>query len=342
MFSLLSAVLRSVVAGFRTRRNLVLENLALRHQLLVLNRRSKSPTLRTSDRLFWATLSAIWSRWTKVLVIVQPQTVVRWHQTGFRLFWRWRSRHRLGRTPKDRELIGLIRRMWQANPTWGSPRIRAELAKLGLQVSAATVRKYRPKGERRPPSQSWRSFLANHTKQLIAVDFFTVPTVTFRVLFVFVVLAHERRKVLHFSVTEAPSAAWAGQQIVNAFPFEKPPKYLLRDRDGTYGAEFSKRVAALGIEEKPIAPRAPWQNPYAERLIGSIRRECLNNVIVIGERHLQNVLKDYFEYYHHSRPHRSLTQDSPVPRPVQAPDQGRVVEFPQVGGLHNLYARQAA
>jgi len=342
MFSLLSAVLRSVIAGFRARRNLVLENLALRHQVLVLNRRGKSPTLRTSDRLFWATLSAIWSRWTKVLVIVQPQTVVRWHQARFRLYWRWRSRHRVGRTPKDRELIDLIRRMWQANPTWGSPRIRAELAKLGLQVSAATVRKYRPKGERRPPSQSWRSSLANHTKQLIAVDFFTVPTVTFRVLFVFVILAHDRRKLLHFAVTEAPSAAWAGQQIVNAFPFETPPKYLLRDRDGTYGSAFSQRVTVLGIEEKPIAPRAPWQNPCVERLIRTIRRECLDHVIVIGELHLQNVLKDYFEYYHHSRPHRSLTQDSPVPRPVQTPEQGRVVEFPQVGGLHHLYARQAA
>lgn len=188
----------------------------------------------------------------------------------------------LGSHPEGRELVGLIRRMWQANPTWGSPRIRAELTKLGLRVSAATVRKYRPKGERGPSSQTWRTFLRNHTHQLIAVDFFTVPTVTFRVLFVFVVLAHERRKVLHFAVTEAPSAAWAGQQIVNAFPFETPPKYLLRDRDGTYGAVFTKRVTALGIEEWPIAPRSPWQNPYVERLIGTIRRECLDRVIILG------------------------------------------------------------
>jgi transposase InsO family protein len=342
MLSLVFAVLRSLTAGFHARRHLVLENLALRHQLLVLNRTVKAPTLRNSDRLFWAALSAMWSRWTKVLVIVQPQTVVRWHQAGFRLFWRWRSRRRSGRTPKDRELIDLIRRMWQANPTWRSPRIRAELAKLGLQVSAATVRKYRPKDERGPPSQSWRAFLRNHTKQLIAVDFFTVPTVTFRVLFVFVVLAHERRRVLHFAVTDAPSAHWAGQQIVNAFPYATPPKYLLRDRDGIYGAEFTKRVVALGIEDKPIAPRAPRQNPYVERLIGTIRRECLDRVIIIGERHLQTVLENYFEYYHHSRPHRSLAQDSPVTRPVLTPEQGRVVEFPQVGGLHHLYTRQAA
>ena len=272
MLSLVFAVLRGFVTGLQTRRNLVLENLALRHQLLVLNRAVKTPALCNRDRLFWAILSKMWSRWTKVLVIVQPQTVVRWHQAGFRLFWRWKSRRRTGRASTDHELVKLIRRMWQANPTWGSPRIRAELAKLGLKVSATTVRKYRPKGERGPPSQSWRAFLRNHTKQLVAVDFFTVPTVTFRVLFVFVVLAHERRKVLHFAVTEAPSASWAGQQIVNAFPFETPPKYLLRDRDGIYGAEFAKRAAALGIEEKPTAPHAPWQNPYAERLIGTIRR----------------------------------------------------------------------
>ena len=322
MLSLVFAALRSFAAALQTRRHLLLENLALRHQLLVLNRQTKTPALRNADRLFWAVLSTMWPRWTKALVIVQPQTVVRWQQAGFRLYWRWKSRRRTGRTPKDRELVDLIRRMWQANPTWGSPRIRAELAKLGLQISAATIRKYRPKRERGPPSQSWRAFLRNHTKQLIAVDFFTVPTVTFRVLFVFIVLAHERRKVLHFAVTEAPSASWAGQQIVNAFPFATPPKYLLRDRDGVCGAEFARRVAALGIEEKPTAPHAPWQNPYAERLIGSIRRECLDQVMVLGERHLQRVLKDYFDYYHLTRPHRSLTQDSPVPRPVTTPELG--------------------
>jgi hypothetical protein len=209
MISLRLAVLRSLIAGFFVRRHLVLENLALRHQLLVLNRTVKSPTLRNSDRLFWAALSAMWSRWTKVLVVVQPQTVVRWPQAGFRLFWRWKSQRRTGRPPTDPDIIELIRLMWQANPTWGSRRIQAELAKLGWQVSAATIRKYRPKGERGPPTQTWRALLRNHTKQLISVDFFTVPTITFRVLFVFVVLAHERRKVLHFAVTEAPSASWA-------------------------------------------------------------------------------------------------------------------------------------
>ena len=309
---------------------------------MVLNRTVKAPEFRNSDRLFWVALSTMWSRWTKALVIVQPQTVVRWHRAGFRLYWRWKSRRRTGRAPIDRELVELIQRMWQANPTWGSPRIRAELAKLGLQVCAATIRKYRPKSGRRPPSQTWRSFLRNHTKQIVAVDFFTVTTVTFRVLFVFVVLAHERRKVRHFAVTEAPSASWAGQHVVNAFPFEVPPKYLLRDRDGIYGAAFARRVAGLGIEQKLIAPRSPWQNPYAERLIGSIRRECLDQVVIFGERHLRIVLTEYLDYYHRSRPHRSLAQDCPIPRPVMNPGQGEVVEFPQVGGLHHRYTRQAA
>jgi len=209
-------------------------------------------------------------------------------------------------------------------------------------VSAATVRKYRPRGERRAPSQMWRAFLRDQASQLIAVDFFTVPTVTFRVLFVFVVLAQERRKVLHFAVTEAPSASWTGQQVVNAFPFATAPHYLLRDRDGIYGAEFSGRVAALGIKERMTAPHTPWQNPYAERLIGTIRRECLDQVIVLGERHLRAVLTDYLDYYHRSRPHRSLSQDRPDPRPVMPADQGSVVEFPQVGCLHHLYTRRAA
>jgi len=178
-------------------------------------------------------------------------------------------------------------------------------------------------------------------RQLLAVDFFTVPTVTLRVHFVFVVLAHERRRVLQFAFTDASSASWAGQQTVNAFPLAAPPKYLLRDRDGVYGADFTKRVAALGRKEKLSAPHAPWQNPCAERLIGTVRREYLDQVIILGERHLQSVLEDYFDYYHRSRPHRSLSHDSPIPGPVMTPEQGVVVEFPQVGGLHHLYTRKA-
>ena len=341
MFSVIFTVLRSLVGAFQPRRQLVLENLALRHQLTVLKRSSGKPAFRRSGRLLWVLLRTLWSRWATALVIIQPQTVIRWHRAGFRLYWRWKSRRREGRPPTAPDLIALIRRMWQANPTWGSPRIRAELAKLGLHVSASTLRKYRPKRSR-PPSQTWRTFLRNHTREIVAIDFFTVPTATFRVLFVFVVLAHERRKVLHFAVTERPSASWTGQQVVNAFPFATPPRYLLRDRDGIYGVDFGHRVTGLGFEQKLIAPQSPWQNPYAERLIGSLRRECLDQIVIFGERHLKAVLAEYLDYYHRHRTHRALEHDCPMPRSVEGPEQGKVVEFPVVGGLHHRYTRRAA
>jgi transposase InsO family protein len=177
---------------------------------------------------------------------------------------------------------------------------------------------------------------------MVAIDFFSVPTATFRVLFVFIVLAHERRKVVHFAITEAPSACWTGQQLVNAFPFEAAPRFLLRDRDGIYGAEFGRRAAGLGMEEKVTAPRSPWQNPYVERLIGSLRRECLDQVIILNERHLSRVMREYLDYYHRHRTHRALDRDCPVPRPVEEVDQGKIVEFSLVGGLHHRYTRRAA
>jgi putative transposase len=275
-----------------------------------------------------------------VLVIVQPRTVVAWHRAGFRWFWRWKSGPRAGRPPVNRDLIGLIRRMWQANATWGSRRIQAELAKLGLSVSDSTVRKYRPRIRR--ADQTWKAFLQNHVKELLAVDFFTVPTATFRVLYVFLVLAHERRRVLHFNITDSPSSAWTARQILEAFPFSTPPRYLLRDRDGIYGADFVHRVQSLGVEQKLIAPRSPWQNPLVERLIGSIRRECLDQVIVLHQRHLRRILAEYVVYYHQDRTHRSLDQDCPESRLVETPEQGQIVELPVMGGLHHRYARQAA
>ena len=274
-------------------------------------------------------------------MIFRPETVIGWQRAGFRMFWRWKSSRRRGRPGKDRELIQLIRRMWSVNPTWGSPRIRDELAKLGLQASTATIRKYRPRS-RRLPSQSWRTFLQNHAGGIAAMDFFVVPTVTARLLYVLVVMNHERRKIVHFNVTDAPTAAWTAQQIINAFPYDTAPEYLLRDRDSIYGSVFVQRVAGMGIKQKLIFPRSPWQNPYVERLVGSIRRECLERVIVLNERQLRRVLESYFEYYHHARPHRSLDHDSPVPRPVESPDCGKVIELPLVGGLHHRYLRQAA
>jgi putative transposase len=340
MFGVIFAVLRSLGATFQPRRHLLLENLALRHQLLVLNRTAGKPKFRNADRLLWICLRAVWSRWEKALVIIQPQTVIGWHRAGFRLDWRWKSRGG-GRPPIDHELIRLIRRMWPANPTWGSPRIRDELAKLGLQVSDSTIRKYRPRRPR-SSSQTWKTFLRNHTQQIAAIDFFTVPTATFRVLSVFLVLAQARRKVVHFAITESPSAFWTGQQLVNAFPFEVAPRFLLRDRDGIYGAEFVRRAASLGMEDKVIAPRSPWQNPYVERLIGSLRRKCLDHVIILNERHLNRVLREYVDYYHRHRTHRALDRDCPVPRPVEEAEQGKVIELPLVGGLHHRYTRQAA
>ena len=210
---------------------------------------------------------------------------------------------------------------------------------LGIELSQTTVAKYMIRS--RPPSQTWRSFLDNHAKDLVSIDFFTVPTVTFRVLYVLVVLKHERRQLVHFNVTEHPTAQWTAQQMVEAFPFDTAPRYLLRDRDAVYGERFRRRVTSLGIEEVLTAPRSPWQNPYAERLIGSIRRECLDHVIVINERHLKRLLSSYFTYYHRARTHLSLDKQSPDPRPVQPPDHGKVIAFPQVGGLHHEYRRAA-
>jgi transposase InsO family protein len=226
-------------------------------------------------------------------------------------------------------------------PGAGSPRIRDELAKLGLQASTATIRKYRPKSGRRP-SQSWRTFLQNHAGGLAAIDFFVVPTVTCRLLYVLVVVAHERRKVIHFNITQAPTAEWTAQQVVNAFPYDTAPKYLLRDRDSIYGSVFVQRVEGMSIKQKLISPRSPWQSPYVERLVGSIRRECLDHVIVFNEGQLRQILQSFIEYYHEVRPHRSLSHDSPIPRPVQLPDRGKVIELPRVGGLHHHYLRQAA
>ena len=233
MFAIVLALLSYLLGRLHPQHDLVMENLALRHQIAVLSRQVHKPRLLRKDRLFWVVLKRWWPNWRAGLIIFRPETVIGWQRAGFRMFWRWKSRHRRGRPGKERELIQLIRRMWSANPTWGSPRIGDELAKLGLEVSTATIRKYRPKSRRRP-SQSWRTFLRNHTRAIAAMDFFVVPTVTFRLLYVMIVITHERRKVVHFNITEAPTAEWAAQQVVNAFPFDTAPKYLLRDRDSIY------------------------------------------------------------------------------------------------------------
>ncbi len=342
--SLLWALLGTMRSLFRTRRELALENLALRQQVAVLMRTPGSRHLRLGvwDRAFWVILSQGWASWSDALAIVEPATVIRWHREGFRRFWRRKSRRgRLGRPGLDREVVRLVRTMAQANVTWGAPRIRNELAKLGIEVATSMVAKYMPR-RRKPPSQTWRAFLENHLKDLVALDFFVVPTATFGVLFGLVVLAHHRRRVVHFNATAHPTAEWTARQLIQAFPEETAPRFLVRDRDKIYGERFRRAIEVLGIEEVVTAARSPWQNPYAERLIGSLRRDCLDHVIVLDEAHLRRILAKYFAYYNGTRCHLSLAGDAPEPRGVQGPELGEVVEFPEVGGLHHRYERAAA
>jgi len=343
MRTVLIPLLHALAAAAQSRAALHLEILALHQQLAVLNHtRPLRPHLRPLDRFFWVCLSKLWSGWRNPLIIVKPDTVVAWYRRGFRLFWTWKSRRgRSGRPTVARETRDLIRKISQANPLWGAPRVHGELLKLGINLSQPTVAKYMVR-HRKPPSQTWRTFLANHVKDLVSVDFFTVPTVTFRVVFVFIVLAHHRRRVIHFNVTQQPTAAWTAQQIVEAFPWDTAPCYFLRDRDGIYGDYFKRRVDGTGIDEVPIAARSPWQSPYVERLIGSIRRECLDHMIVLNEQHLRRILASYLRYYHSVRTHLSLEKDTPEGRRAQPPAAGKVIALPHVGGLHHEYVRLAA
>src|SRR5271169_848842 len=339
----LTTLLATLSSICRSRAAVELENLALRHQVGVLQRSArKRPRLTPVDRLFWVWLSRSWSDWRSVLAIVQPDTVLAWHRKSFRLFWTWKIRRgQRGRPTVSREVRALIRRMCRENPGWGAPRIHGELLKLGIDIGESSVSKYMVRGLK-PPSQTWRTFLENHAQQLVAIDFFTVPTLRFQVLYVFLVLAHDRRRILHFNVTAHPTAEWTGQQLREAFPFARLPRYLLRDRDAIFGQDFREQVRDMGIHEVLSAPCSPWQRAYVEQVIGSIRRECLDHVVVFNAMSLRRILASYFTYYHRSRTHLSLGKDSPVPRPIQPPAMGPVVALPQVGGLHHRYERQAA
>ena len=329
-------------SSFRTRARMQVEILALSHQLAVLQRPKKRVSLRASDRLLWVILSLFWKHWRSALVIILPETVIAWHRKGFRLYWRWKSRAgKCGRPRVSLETRELIRQMSKANPLWGAPRIHGELLKLGIEISQATVAKYMSR-QGKPPSQGWRTFLENHIQQIVAIDFLVVRTVNFRLLFVFVVLSHHRRHAIHFNVTAHPTAEWTARQIAEAFLWDSAPRYLLHDRGCIYGAEFHQRVAEMGILEVLTAPRAPWQNAYAERFIGSLRPECLDHIIIFNEASLRRILKRYFEYYDHSRTHLSLEKDAPASRTVQHPELGSVIALPQVGGLHHRYERRAA
>jgi transposase InsO family protein len=340
--SALHVLAAAVSAAVKSRASLQLENVALRHQLSVLRRSVKRPKLTSADRLLWAWLCQVWIDWRSSLVIVRPETVIGWHRKGFQLFWTWKVRHgQPGRPAVSKEIRQLIRKMSRENPLWGAPRIHGELLKLGIDIGETSVGKYLVRSPK-PPSQTWRTFLDNHVKTMVSVDFFTVPTIRFQVLYVFLVLAHDRRRVVHFNVTAHPTAEWTGQQLREAFPFEQIPRYLLRDRDGIFGVEFRKDVAAMGIKEVLSAPRSPWQRAYVERVIGTIRRECLDHVIVLNEASLYRHVKSFLAYYHESRTHLSLAKDAPEPRPVHSPERGAVVSIPQVGGLHHRYQRLVA
>jgi putative transposase len=337
---MLLIILRAIYSSIKSHRSLALENLALRHQLDVLQRNTKTPRLSNRDRVLWATLSRLWPDWRESLAIVQPKTVVAWHRKGWRLYWRWKCRGR-GRPAVPAEVRQLIRRMSRENPLWGAPRIHGELLKLGFEICEPTVAKYMVK-QRRSPSPTWRTFIHNHFSEIVAVDFFTVSTLTFKTLYIFVVLSLDRRRILHFNVTDSPTAQWTRLQIVQAFPFDTAPRFLIRDRDKIYGAKVVDTLRSIGIEEVITARKSPWQNGYVERVIGSVRRECLDHVIVLNERHLRRILKEYFEYYHEVRTHLGLGKDAPVPREVEPPGTGAVVAEPMVGGLHHRYYRKAA
>jgi hypothetical protein len=291
----LLALLITLRSILRSRLDLQLEILALRHQIGVFERSvRKRPRLTPTDRLLWVSLFRIWRHWRSTLLIVKPETVVAWHRKGFRLFWSWKVRHgQRGRPAIPRQTRDLIRRMCRENPASGAPRIHGELLKLGIDIGASSVTKYMVRGCK-PPSQTWRTFLENHLSQIVSVDFFTVPTIHFQVLYVFLVLAHDRRRVIHFNVTAHPTADWAGQQLREAFPFDQFPPYLLRRRDLRSGVQ--DQVRDTGIEEVLSAPRSPWQRAYVER-ISSIRRECLDQVIVFGEGSLRRTLVAYFDFF---------------------------------------------
>ncbi len=288
------------------------------------------------DRVIFVWLYRLRPSVLNAVTVVKPETVVRWHREGFRLYWRWKSRTRGGRPRIPSELRRLIRDMSLANALWGAPRIHGELLKLGIEVAQSTVAKYMAR-ERRPPSPSWKTFLRNHAAGIAAMDPLVVPTIGFRFLYVLVILGHHRRRILSFGVTSHPTADWIARQITDAFPWTEAPRYLIRDRDAVYGQVVTRRLKSMGIRDRPTAPRSPWQNGYVERLIGSIRRECLDHIVVSGEAHLRHILKTYVSYHNEVRTHLSLNKDAPIHRPNQR--LGRIISIPILGGLHHQYAR---
>src|SRR5882672_9028302 len=337
MIGLLRFVLAALASPFKSKLRLEAENAVLRRQLIVLRRRLHGRVQLTNhDRWFFIQLYRWLPSILKALTIVRPETLLRWHRVGFRCYWRWKSRRRGGRPQIETELRALIRRMSIENPLWGAPRIHGELLKLGFEVAQSSVAKYMVK-RRWPPSQGWRTFLHNHAQDIAAIDLFVVPTIGFDLLYAYIIVRLDRRELVWISVTTHPTAEWVARQITEAFPWNEAPRYMIRDRDRIYGAVVTRRLRAMGIRDKPTAPASPWQNGFAERLIGSIRRECLDHVIIRGEAHLRRILKSYADYYNSVRTHRSLHKDAPTSRPIH--QTGIIRSHPILGGLHHHYVR---
>lgn len=334
--------LGTLVRLFRAHRSLLLENLALRQQLVVLKRRHPRPSLGTFERLFWVVARRVWSGWKQSLIIA-PETVVRWHRAGFCLYWKLvsRARRQVGRRPTSKEVRDLIFRMVAENPTWGAPRIHGELLMLGFNVSERTISRWMKRAPKGPdPAQRWLAFLRNHREAIAAMDFFTVPTVTFGVLYCFFVIRHDRRRILHFNVTRHPASWWIVQQLREAFPLESAPRFLIFDRDAKYGMEIPTAVRCLKMDPVRTSFESPWQNGVAERWVESCRRDLLDQVIAMNERHLKRLLSEYVRYYHEDRTHLGLGKGTPNGR-SRALASGRVLSQERVGGLHHRYDRAA-
>jgi len=332
-----------IIGFFRSRQDLILENLALREQLLALKAKRPRRRLSTAHKFFWIALLRLWSRWKQSLVLVTPKTVVAWHRAGFRLYWRWLSRARRlgGRTRISKEIRSLIFRMAAENPTWGAPRIHGELLKLGFRISEPTVSRWlRRVRKTTDPGQCWLTFVRNHRDAIAAMDFFTVPTLTFGVLYCFFVIGHDRRKILRCNVTRNPNALWIVQQMREAWPYTAAHRFLLFDHDSKFGNDVVSFAREMGSQPVRTAFRSPWQNGVAERWVGSCRRDLLDHMIVLNERHFKRLMAEYIRYYHHDRTHLGLAKDTPVSRPIalRSTVGSKIRSCPRLGGLHHRYA----
>jgi putative transposase len=343
MFRFVMPCFGTLVRLFLARQSLLLENLALRQQLSVLTRRRPRPGLSPLDKLFWVAVSRFWSGWKQALIVVAPETVVRWHRAGFRLYWRLISkvRTRVGRRPTSKEVRELIFRMVAENLTWGAPRIHGELLMLGFDVSERTISRWMKRAPRdHEPAKRWLAFLRNHREAIAAMDFFTVPTISFGVLYCFFVINHDRRRIQHFNVTNHPASLWIVQQLREAFPYESAPRFLIFDRDAKYGAEVPAAIRSMKIQCVRTSFESLWQNGIAKRWVESRRSDLLDHVIPLNEGHLTRLLSDYVRYYHDDRTHLGLGKGTPNCR-ARSKASGRVFSHERLGGLHHRYDRAA-